>query len=461
MSTQPITEGTSQNPECRPTVRVFIDGTEVPIVADPRSGVEGVECQQRKTGPSDLSKVSWVTIPFEHLGYDILTEITGDEGATVADLSGMEVRIDLLDTFSDQYFLIHDGYIANAGPSTANGAFRILVGDWAAFYNRVGMNLVFNGQSPFTILRAVKDEMESHEAVPTIPFETNVPTVSVDNEGTLYFDDDRIIEGAALGLANFGATLLEGTEDLVSSTLGVQDEVDQDLQWDFAEAKTEFVDHEDSCADVLDWLADQLNARWYIDYSINNGPTLVFDSSINGPHLEGYNLSERTGEQDAVRVVENNMLFQLSPPHTYGARGERGPNTDGIPQVVVEHEKLVQRIGSNGHPIYHDVEATGLEQTISVAKSRLKRQIDDAAGGQSVCRPAPLARPYGSIELKPACGGRLARDVNPIRYEIEEVIHELSPPTVGTDSYPKTIIRGGVEVNESDLVVADKQILNT
>jgi len=136
---------------CRPDARVIVGETEVPWVSG-LDGSGGVETQMRKTGPSDLMRFTDITIPFEWYGDDVISEITtptqDNDPWDLRSFGNALVRIDVLDTATDQYIPIHHGPIVSAGPSQLDGCFRLHVTDWANYFEEIGVLQIFITYGP-------------------------------------------------------------------------------------------------------------------------------------------------------------------------------------------------------------------------------------------------------------------------------------------------------------------------
>lgn len=471
--------GTSQDPDCRPTVRVIIDGTEVPVVNGKEGDTPALETTIAKHGTSDLVKVTEVQIPYEWGGEDVFSTITDSTSSDGLRSFGNDpVRIDLQCDITNQYVTIHHGPVFSAGPSPLRGAFRLLVTDWANIFSDVSINAEFTYEhSVQNVFETVADQLQSHGGLPQFDVKAtnggwSVPAgLGVVQAGMAQDQQQTVPEDTAFDNTPFDNTVVEQGLAEVQSEFASWGNVTESVE---KAAPKAFYDYKHNCADVLDWICSKTQSSWWVEYNPEtNTPTIVYDQHIEQPRLGTVGLGE-SGTIEDSRVLKNNAMFQISPQHTLGVRGEQSkerevtsdeptfPNNaiavgTTIPEVVVEHAALAERAGSNDAPEFVKTDAPSLKVAEQEAKRRLKNRIDGTTGGEIVSMPTPLARPYGIIEAQPACNGRLDNDVPSVTYEIEEVVHKVTSPTVANDDHPKTLIRCGVECTMDDIRVKDKQ----
>lgn len=460
--------------DCRPNARVIVGDTEVPFVSSDE-GDGGVEIQMRKTGPSDLMRFSDIHVPFEWKGYDIISEITtptqDSDPTDTRSFGNAPVRIDVLDEWVDRYVTAHQGPIASAGPSQLDGCFRLHVTDWANYLDQISAKREFKDPKIATAFGYVRDRaINEHDGIPEMGVQLfNVP------------------EGANLQEPYFNQ---EEGEDPTVEENPYNDYEDGKI---VPPAAASFNEYQHSLVDVVNWMCDYRDARWYVEYDPREEiPKISFDPNPTSPSLEGFGFDETPQEEsqssqsfnpdpnspsiesgiggreednvdeDGIkmpcRVITNNALFQISPQHTLGVHGQK-LSEDGqkkMPRVIVEHNDLADRAGINHSPTFEKVSSKSLNECEQEAKSRLKRTIDDAAGGEVVTLPFGFARPYATIDARPTCSGRIDRDVDKVTYEIEEVVHSFAAPTQQHDG-SKTILRCGIEVSSDDLHIRESR----
>lgn len=430
---------TSQVEGCTPTARVFIDSIEVPTVnGEEESDPPAVEVRQVKTGPADITRAAEVTVPYDWSGTDVLERVTesADEDGFRA-FGNDPVRIDILDEATDEYVTVHHGPISNVGPSTVSGAFKLFVTDWANYFENVHVSLDKREVIPRDILSEVSQELGDHSGLPQFEIGGDIGSTTDTND--------------------FGGRGMMTAEEIEAQR--TKESVDP-LPMD---ADKEFERYKHTCVDILDWLCEKRGGRWFVEYNPStNRPRIMFDTQLVGPRIvNSFDLTDRSlsahdlaanglGTND-VRVLENNALFQISPQHTLGARSQRVGGY--VTEVIAEHERLTELAGENQRPEIKEIDAKNRTELVNEAKSRLKSRIDDAAGGEMVALPSPLARPYATIEAQPACNGRLDHDLPSVTYEIEEVIHKIQSPTQADPTGPRTIIRCGIECTMEDIEV--------
>ena len=471
---------------CEPTARVVIGDTEVPWVGD-SEGNGGIETHMVKTGPADLTRFTDLHIPYEWGDDDVLGAVTTaeylPEPTDTRTFGNAPIRVDIkdhgqrsspasqsdtsdMDDVTGEYVTVHHGPIANSGSSSVDGCFRLRVADWANYFESVNADREFANATVGTVVEYVLQQLAEHSNLPE--FSASAPSLDDDvygskvvvADGTAAAEVDQLADDPEANAVVTTLQYLPRQPQIRRFASFVNTTVFPLFRQTVATSKS-FESHKHDLTDVLDWVAERTQTRWYVEPS-GNTPTIVFEEEPNRKHLTGVSLDSDASEDD-VRLLENNALFQISPQHTLGVRGKKSSelfdSTTTKPEVVVEHEILTRIAGRNPHPNFMEVDTANLDETVNVAKSRLKKRIDGAAGGQMIATPAPRARPYATIEAQPSCSGRLMESYPSLTYEVEEVIHELTPPTPANVDGPRTKMRCGVRCTFDDLNVVRKREL--
>jgi len=449
--------GTGGSEDCQPPARVFIGGTEVPVVGD-GDGNGGLNVQMRKTGASDLTTTARFTVPYVWNDSDVVDRI-----GSLEDIAGLPVRIAVKDAATQQYVTVHSGPVATLGPSQSfNGGLRIRVNDYANVLGEVSANTQFKDR--FTVkdvLNYVSSRAQEHELLATLPF-----TVKTDNQ-SFGFDED--VAGFVTERAARVAPTSADARDFVEFGL----EATYNFLTNNVDTNKSFTPNKHTLVDVMDWLCGLLNARWFV-----RDGTLIIADKPTARSLAGIPL-DATPTPGTVRLIENNALFQISPMNALtvnGATREKlSENADSIeftvgpftgveskdfvtvyPSATVVHTELAERAGKNNAPPVVTSDAKSLEEVEQQAKNELKSRLDGASGGEMVALPAGSAFPYNTVTAQPVtCGSDVA--LNDVTYEVEEVIHEITPPSVGGEGGARTVLRCGIEVTpEKDFEVTSE-----
>jgi len=449
--------GTGRGTECRPPARVFIGGTEVPVVGD-GDGNGGLNVQMRKTGASDLTTTARFTVPYVWNDEDIIGSI-----GSIEEIAAPPVRVAVKDAATDQYVTVHNGPIATLGPSQSfNGGLRIRVNDYANVLGEVSANVQFTDR--FTVkdvLEYVSSRAQEHELLAALPF-----TVKTDNRA-FGFDEDVV------GFVNErvrGPVIATDGDD---STLRRVVEASYNSLFKNVDTNKSFTPNKHTLVDVMDWLCGLLNAQWFV-----RDGTLIIADKPTARSLTGVPLDETPSAGD-LRLIENNALFQISPMNALtvnGATREKlSEDSSAVefsnapfsgdqsreyvtvyPSATVVHTELAERAGKNNAPPVVTSDAKSLDEVEQQAKSELKSRLDGASGGEMVALPAGSAFPYNTVTAQPVtCGSNVA--LNDVTYEVEEVIHEITPPSVGGEGGARTVLRCGIEVTpEEDFEVTSE-----
>jgi|GEM_PF-3412199 len=458
--------GTSQHPDCRPTVRVVIgdeNPVEVPTVTPSESNPRpAVEVQMAASdGPSDLSISADALIPYEWGGHDVFGRVTKE-----AEMEGFRsighgpMRIDVLDTALDDYVTVAHLGILSIGPGTHAGTWRVMAGSWGNFFESIGFTGDFENTSLQRVLSAVLDTINADPRIPD--FEARIRTGDSLRDPT---DISYVTEAFDFGLSSLRGLPVDELPFVDSPGPTIEKSFTRQIH---------------SCADALDWVTAATDTKWWPTVEVTEDgltPILVIDDAPQGPSLEGVWLDEDPSDNGVV-MVENGALQQIGPITSLRGLGQKTTNKKEVdgelpsevtgrmtttrqrPSVTVDHKILTDIVGDAHNPPTITTNAVDLSTLENQAKRELASRISMASGGQIVAKPTATARPWGEITAPVACYDRLDRNIPPVTYSIHSVIHEFTAPTVKSESWPKTILRLGMETKKSDIVVREKQMID-
>lgn len=435
--------GTSQSGDGNPTGRLILDppaGVEVPTVVNDE-GDGGIEVTTRKGGTADIQRVGEAHVPTQWAGEEI-TEVTDvlTGGKTTT------ARIDVLDEVTEEYSPVHFGFVRAIGASgTVMDAQRLIIADLCELLQSVGAFYQYDGASLNTVLADVtNDAKEATQLLDSLPFRT------------LGIKSDEEFLGNPPSETTFGPFNL-GFDSVATG----QDEI--------VPSKT-FRPNRHDLTDILDWVCEVKNARWWVEpLESGGGVELIVGREPNPTTFKATNLADDSGD---ITILANNALYQLSPKWQIKAVGVTdksilaglNPNTSRskYPYAVAQHTELAERIGDPPHPEppQVNVDAKTVADSEKAARKALKEQIDSAAGGEMITLPASKVRPYHFVAALPACDGQLARQFDPITYEVEEVIHDLTPPTASNNTGERTLIRCGLPASDDYIEVVDSGMVD-
>jgi len=427
----PPFEGTFDRGGCYPDARVIVGGIEVPYVN------EGVTVTERKDGQADITRRSEVVVPVvwgDSVIADKINSLSGRKNPQ------QDVRIELRDfdkdpeeVGADAYQTVHRGFVRSAGGHSTYGAGNIVVGDYAELFNEIG----FSGSFEVARIKSVLDTARK-----------------------AFLDGQTLLDGLAIEVRG------EDEWAIVGQDVSVYDEglaIESDIVEEVFEGR-QFTRDRNSLADVLDWLCERLNARWYIGADDGDSPALVVDTSP-GRAFHDENHVDGGENSEGVIPISNNALFQLNPAHSLRVKGyskrsvvaQLDPTvpTDVFPAATAEYTPLAENAQGVTTPITRERDATTLAEAEALAKQLLKDRLDAATGGEMRLGLSPRIRPYSTIEAVPVCGEVARASMPAIRYEVTEAIH--SSPTVGASSdinTPQTTVRCSLAVDPDKISVS-------
>lgn len=443
--------GTSRSGDCHPAGRLILDppnGVEVPTVVN-EDGDGGIETEIRKGGTADIQAVSEAHVPYVWDGEEI-TEVTDVLRGNVT----TRARVDVLDDNAGVYTPVHEGFVRSIGASgTVSDCARLLIGDFCEVFQAVGANYQYENPTVQSVLEDMRDDAVS---ATNLLDELPIRSPQFDTSGNLATGPEQTTGGPAPM-----PLMIDPTP--IWRKFGILPEKES------INSVEDFRPNRHNLTDVLDWLCEQVSARWYISpRPAGEGPVLVFDTRETYPTMEAGGLDEQT---DAT-VLKNNALYQLSPAWRLKAKGKTDKSLIGrmndstsrtkYPIATVQHTELAKRVGDPPHPEPPQIEPSTktIKATEKAVMKAFKDRLDGAAGGEMILLPTPISRPFTSITATPTCQGTSIVDFEPIEYEIEEVVHELKPPTPASPEGPRTIVRCGLPVDDEKIEIVESGMVD-
>lgn len=434
--------------ECRSDARVHVEGRQVPYCND------GVETHVRKEGPAAITRETTVQLPIVWGERVVADAVNGLSGETP---KRQQVAVELLDPFEDAYVPIHHGYISAAGGHPDRGTARFRVSDFSHLLGEIPASVTFEESATVrTVLDWVRDQLLDGQEV-------------IDDLGMYEVAADDSLLFTSEGFVDIDEKLDEivppnpATETALPTTGGIQIGAVEA----FFSDTVSFSADRDTLTDVLDWLCNRLDARWYfLPQPPEEPPRLVVEKNPTSASFHDTDHVSPSTESRPVKILENNALYQLNPVHKLKARGRSPSLTENIrnlpdatkdfPVVTVEYEPLAAQTEDDYPANEIEVDASVHDDIESIARNELKDRLDGAAGGEMRLAPSPLLRPYAKVDAVPVCGSTALTDLPPVAYEAEEVIHYATTAHKDTDPpSPRTVVRCGLFVDESKIVVVD------
>jgi len=421
---------------------VFLEGVEIPYVNVTDTETPAIETRIRNEGVADITRFSKVIVPIEWFGQTVEPVQDVLEGNVE---SAPSVRIELKHP-SGQYGTIHNGFLKAAGPHDAD-CVALSVGDYSEMFANVRFGGAYGSSQQTVDLRQIIDDA--------------IETAVSNHDGLV----DLSVAGATLGTGEFEGRSFPGSQYIPA--YGAALEVGEYV------ADKSFNANRDTVADVLDWVCEARNARWWVDYV--DGQSVVFVEELDSyPRFTDVRLfssgleefesfafapfsDKDVGKGRPIIVRNNNAAFQLSPAHTLQGVGS-GSWKDKLrgggeaPIATVQHRRLSELAGANSQPPRREFDSTALDATKSKTVSALRKHIEDAAGGEMVVEPEPSARPHTTVEAKPVCDSRVFSNLPSITYQVQETIHriEANDAVSADQAASATVLRCGITTEGDD-----------
>lgn len=380
-----------------------------------------VELWINKHGAADMNRIAKIKFPTE---WDIDEE--GEPVSVVGLISTFRpeegennityCRISFREDDDDDWHVKHFGFVGGVGQSAKRGVSKMWVYDFAEMIDKIPATINFNRPTPEAVMETTMRIFNDRT-----PVRMMTRSHLIGPNGTV---DD----------ANFADTVLQTQDLLLVTTTGMVGTVP--IRPD---PKT-FYSNRDTLGDVLDWLAEKLNAIWYFEPT-PGGAVLIVDSAGRDGNLSRTEFSQPEGD---ISVIQNNATYEIDPVNTVVLRGSQDDSlsvkiTDfftrnniqkRFPIAKVRAETLFEKnvIGSGsvdgGELVYlADGDATSIDGAIREAKDLLRELIEEEAEGVIKMRGHPDIEPYDVLESHFTCAEDFPEQVVPLHYEVEEAKH--------------------------------------
>jgi len=412
--------------------KITVGGVRVPAVGD------GVTVDIRKEAIAHITRYGTVTTRYEVDG-----EFYG-EWLNVDLHNGYKpVRIQLRDHRSPgEWTTVMHGYLGAWG-GTENENIRFEVRDPATLLGEIGASTKFGDATVGDVLNYVADTFE--------------------NEQPIYDDVIVLTNTTSTQVYEYGITGVgPSTIDIGETTVPILNV--PTLKFDNV-LKNTFEKHRDTLLDVLEWVQDRANVRFWFQPTDDDSTIVLRVVDVDElPSLtRKHSGSTVNGEVD---ILTNNALYEISPQNavevTGGAIGSRDPQTldsqyqlETPPQkavsVTVQADPLVKRAG--GQIVAKTVtgDFSTKEAVENVARSQLKAMIDSESGGTITTQLAPNISIFDQIEAHPVSQNITQGAVSELTYEVERLVH-----TTNTNKrLPHTTCNVSTHVSPRDISLVD------
>jgi len=401
------------------TMEVYIDDTHIPVVD------EGVRVEFRKDGPADITGLvegkTWGRA--QDNAYHALLSADNVTGYR-------SVRVDLRDALTDEMQTVFDGFLSSYGPDDPDGKLRFTARDPAQLLSEIPASVSFRDATGRDIYQYVVDTFVDEQPL---------------------FDECELVFLGADEQVIFAPTLeeiiLPNDNEILPTKL----------------TPREFTANKHTLLDVLKFVRERTNTRYYFDRTTDGALALVVGQPAGPRTFSPFSDSQAT----SLDIIENNLLFDIQPRNAITVKGD-AVSTRSTPNVVsvfnveqpttrfyeatAEYEPLVERAGGTLSQTTVNVNAASEGGVERAARSKLKDLLDNSAAGEMVTRLKPSLLPYQTIEARPVDRGVTNTDVSPLTYEAKRVVHHAT-----VTEYPRTEVTATLHVDPTKIEVVDEQ----
>lgn len=398
-----------------------------------------------------------------------------------------EVRIYLYDEDLEEYVLSHYGYAGGVGPANDEGVMKMWVYDAADLMKSIQVSKSWGqptlGQVTQFAINGVDDQGKPvgiqkrsifNNVSTYIAGEQRIPERKQQDirEALITKEEDEefAITGSLPIVGSFRIPVGDLIEDFTQALFSFFEDLLQG-QKQFRLNRHNMVDH-------MNWFTNLIDARWWFEPS-PDGPILFIDATGYVKGKRGDDAEQNTyarrifaseefqeartsgvGEEDGggnfegvaatdetvfavVDILENDALYDIKPfntmyvygesatssqrnPQTYSAAHSTGAHTEKFPYVKVTYPPLLDRADGNEYaaPAKETDDLTA-EQARATAVKEFRKHLAENTEGEIIIKGEPHIMPYDYVEAIPVCRDIYANvDVQPIRYEVNEVHHK-------------------------------------
>lgn len=433
--------------DCRPPVRVYVDGEEIPVIN------EGVKTQSRIDGPLDINKVSDVYFPIEWQDVNIAEKIDAyapDDGDRDV---WQPVDVKFLHPDTDEYITYHRGFSMAYGAGSKGTLERKLrVGDPGMLLNNTPFTASYGNDATLgDVLRDLIDEFNSHQDVFEVTDVAYIDQLVNDDLERDAFEGDGFLEKV---------TDIYSPDSIIDRVSNIGNELG-------ITSEKSFKKNRDTLKDVMDFVTKKVDGELYFKPSGDNPRhiSLTYDKNRNTEFTP-----KHLGDDYGPTVIQNNALYEIQPINSVEVHGETDRNVlDGLgdllpdgsrasaneyPVATARHKRLYELAGAEYKPPIIEDEATAEAEAQEVAREELLDRIEGGGMGEIILYQYALIDTHDMITTKPACGDNVAQDVGPITYSVEEVTQQVGYDD--NDNFRRrTHLRVNTHVTNDDIEIVD------
>ena len=408
-------------------VRVNVGGQTIPVL----------ECDTwiTKDGVSSMNRSSEIIFPLEWDGSDISGKINAFEaGGNGYDLATVEYK----SVRGDVWHTVHNGFVRGVGGSDKLGSGKLWVNGLEIQTSAIPASKVFESPSIQDVMNYVADEYSSSTGI------------------------DIQVSGATT--EEFGVA---GEGFFKQKSSAIQERhLDGSYTWTFKKNRH-------SLKDVMDWLCNRSDQRWY--FLPTDPPTLVVESDSSGQRtfvnthpqigkgVVSGSIFEKKCGVPSIDIIENTVIRDMFPINTLEVYGETGTSIFGFnvkhvfdnkfPAATATYPPLVEQAGGQKvKPKTVEANAVDLKECGEIPKRKLKKRIQQAGEGEIKAFGRGDVNPYDTLLARPECSD-VPGSIPRMEFDIIEVHHKK----VSTEQY-KTYLTVAPHVDKSKMTVDSRML---
>lgn len=413
----PFSVGT-ENCESK-SVRVIVDGTEIPVVesSEMRDDEVAVEVQVRTDGPAAITRLSDVHFPAYWRGEDVFDELNLSESTERSVPVTIQARPPINSNVDREWRTVHHGWLHKIGSGGNGRLLRMRVSDYANIASNTSVTAQYRNTEVKTVLSDMVERLYEKSQMPAVRL-NDLPSTDVasytpyEPVGSVYVSN--LIRDALLGKKPTSKTFQAVNGDTV--------------------------------ADVLNWIADITDTVWFFSPT-DRGLSLNF---IPDSELVTEYESRQTGGD--VYIHRNQALYNIDPINrvtTIGEEVDISKETSGNVYYTAKatHWPLYESADRSANEKLERGKFSSIDEAKRVATRKLKEQYTHNNEGTIVADGRPELLPYNRISAVPICNDLVDTSINPLTYQIKEVTHKFA-----TRGRYKTELNVGIAAIDEDIL---------
>lgn len=473
----PPFKGTSArtSSDCNPDARIIIGSDELPMAS--------MKVHARMTSAPSITRLADVEIPIvwgksngerrpvaseinaftgakpahQHVRIDVKDPRAPDDADLADAPSGASRAVQQDPGVPSLYGSVMYGYVSAIGGGKREGTVGVKVKDYSALMQTVPASVSFDADATVAnVVQYVREAFLDGQAVVDDLQVLGVP------ENVSFFELAKRADGVDI------ESLQDAEDDGPGAVHGFR--VSSGRKQAQIDTKKRFKASNSSLLDVVAWIAELLDYRVF--FYGQNPVSLVLERDPGRNFHDVGHVVPSSESSLPLHVRYNNALFTLNPQPLLTCRGHTKKSiraqidptisTNTYPSVTVGYRPFLERLTEDVEPVVVGADTTTLKKCENVARQSLKDRLMSTAGGEMSVEPRPDITPFSRIEAVPVCDHQYPEvDVNPLRYEVQEVIFHARPvESESNGPFMECTLRVAPAVDPSKIEVTESKMID-